>query len=357
MQGDGAVAGGHCAEHPGRQRRGRRAAPPRGRPTPAATTATMPTPMLRVRSSSSCGHPADLRDQPEHRLRGPGRPVDGGRQVRRQHPGQVRRQPAAGDVAERVHLDAVAGRSAPGSRGRRSGSARAARRPAAGRARGPRGPAPSRPGVEQHVAHQRVAVGVQPAGDAIATSTSPVADPVRRRAAGRPRRHRSPAPATSYSSGPSSPGCSAVSPPTSAQPASTQPSAIPLTIAGDPLRHDLAAGDVVGHEQRLGAAHDQVVDDHADQVVADRVVPVGGRGDGHLGADAVGRGRQQRTPVRREQAGVEEPGEAADAADDLRPGRLRHPRLHQLDRAVARLDVDPAPRHSSPRRCAAVMGG
>ena len=38
-------------------------------------------------------------------------------------------------------------------------------------------------------------------------------------------------PATSYSSGPSRPGCSAVSPPTRAQPATTQASAMPLTIA------------------------------------------------------------------------------------------------------------------------------
>jgi hypothetical protein len=129
------------------------------------------------------------------------------------------------------------------------------------------------------------------------------------------------------------------------------------------LRHDLAAGDVVGHEQRLCTAHDQVVDHHPDQVVADRVVPVGGCGDGHLGADPVGRGRQQRTPVRREQAGVEEPGEATDAADDLRPGRFRHPGLHQLDRAVARLDVDPrrgiarlvVSRHSSPSTPYALM--
>ena len=40
-----------------------------------------------------------------------------------------------------------------------------------------------------------------------------------------------PAPATSKSSGPSRPGCSAVSPPTRAQPARTQPSAMPLTMA------------------------------------------------------------------------------------------------------------------------------
>src|SRR4029453_3953246 len=36
----------------------------------------------------------------------------------------------------------------------------------------------------------------------------------------------------------------------------------------------LAAADVVGHEQRLGAADDQVVDGHPDQVEPDRVVLV-----------------------------------------------------------------------------------
>ena len=70
-----------------------------------------------------------------------------------------------------------------------------------------------------------------------------------------------------------------------------------LDDRGDPLGDDPAAGDVVGHEQRLGAADDQVVDDHADQVEADRVVDVHGLGDRDLGADAVGRGGQQRPLV------------------------------------------------------------
>ena len=47
--------------------------------------------------------------------------------------------------------------------------------------------------------------------------------------------------------------------------------------AGDhPLGHadvQLARGEVVEEEQRLGAAHDEVVDVHGDQVDADRVVP------------------------------------------------------------------------------------
>ena len=57
----------------------------------------------------------------------------------------------------------------------------------------------------------------------------------------------------------------------------------------DPLGHRAADGDVVLQEQRLGAAHHQVVDDHRDQVEADGVVLVHRLGDRELGADAVGR--------------------------------------------------------------------
>ena len=63
---------------------------------------------------------------------------------------------------------------------------------------------------------------------------------------------------------------------------------------GDALGHDLAARDVVGHEERLRADHDDVVDDHAHEVLPDRVVPVEGLRDRDLGADAVGRGGEQR---------------------------------------------------------------
>src|SRR5690606_39013182 len=63
-----------------------------------------------------------------------------------------------------------------------------------------------------------------------------------------------------------------------------------LDDLGDPLGHDPAGGDVVGEEERLGAADDEVVDEHADQVEADGVVLVHRLGDGDLGADAVGGG-------------------------------------------------------------------
>ena len=109
----------------------------------------------------------------------------------------------------------------------------------------------------------------------------------------------------------------------------------------DPLGDDAAAGDVVGHEERLGAAHDEVVDDHADEVEADRVVHVHQLRDRDLGADAVGRGGQQRPLVAGQRRGVEEPGEATEAADHLGAAGLLDPPLHQVDRAVGRLDRDP----------------
>lgn len=108
----------------------------------------------------------------------------------------------------------------------------------------------------------------------------------------------------------------------------------------DRLRDHLAGADVVGHEQRLGAADHQVVDDHADQVEPDRVVPVHLLRDRDLGPDAVGRRRQQRPPVRRQRGRVEQPGEPAEASDHLGTGRLGHPLLHQLDGPVPGLDVD-----------------
>ena len=56
----------------------------------------------------------------------------------------------------------------------------------------------------------------------------------------------------------------------------------------DAFGHDLAAGDVVGHEEWLGTTHNQVVDDHADEVDADRVVLVHHLRDRNLGADTIG---------------------------------------------------------------------
>jgi hypothetical protein len=80
----------------------------------------------------------------------------------------------------------------------------------------------------------------------------------------------------------------------------------------DPLGHDRADRDVVLQEQRLGPAHDQVVDDHGDQVDADRVVHVHRLRHRDLGADPV-RGRREHRVLPAVQPELEQPGKAADA--------------------------------------------
>ena len=87
---------------------------------------------------------------------------------------------------------------------------------------------------------------------------------------------------------------------------------------------ELAGGEIVEEEQRLGALHDEVVDAHGDEVDADRVVLAGLDGDLQLGADAVIGGDQHRIG----EAGgleVEQAAEAADLAIGARPARRRAP--------------------------------
>jgi hypothetical protein len=108
----------------------------------------------------------------------------------------------------------------------------------------------------------------------------------------------------------------------------------------DSLGNDLAARDVVRHEQRLRADHDDVVDDHADEVLADRVVLVERLGDRDLGAHAIRARREQRMPEVTQRAHVEQAGESAHAAQHLGPVGASHGCLHQLDGSVTRRGID-----------------
>ena len=77
-------------------------------------------------------------------------------------------------------------------------------------------------------------------------------------------------------------------------------------------RHvELAAGEVVEEEQRLGALREQVVDAHGDEIDADGGVPAGLDGDLELGADAVVGGNQDRV----REAGRLEIEQRAEAAE------------------------------------------
>ncbi len=145
-------------------RHARRAWRPRRPPSRRTTSATMPTPRLKVRSISSGATLPRSRDQPEDRRRRPGRAVD----VARAGPsGSTRARLAASPppVTWRERVDARRrGARAPGSPGRRSGSASSSSSPSV-RAElvDVAVQRQSAPAVQQHVAGQRVAVGVQPA--------------------------------------------------------------------------------------------------------------------------------------------------------------------------------------------------
>ena len=114
-----------------------------------------------------------------------------------------------------------------------------------------------------------------------------------------------------------------------------------LDDVGDALGEDLAARDVVRHEEGACAHDDDVVDDHADQVEPDRVVLVDRLRDRDLRADAVGAGRQQRLGVGLERGGVEQAGEAAYSAEDFGSVGASHRGFHQFDGEIAGCRVDP----------------
>ena len=97
-------------------------------------------------------------------------------------------------------------------------------------------------------------------------------------------------------------------------------------------------GDVIEEEQRLGAAADDVVGAHRDEVDPDRVVATERGRDRGLGPDAVGRGDEHRLAVARRDR--DRPAEPAEPAEHLRPPRALDGRPHELDGPVAGIDVD-----------------
>jgi hypothetical protein len=109
---------------------------------------------------------------------------------------------------------------------------------------------------------------------------------------------------------------------------------------GDALGVDLARGDVVGHEQRLRARHDDVIDDHAHEVLPDRVVLVEGLRDRDLRAHAVGARREQRVAVLLQEGCVVQTGETTHAAENLGAVGGLDGRFHELDGEIAGCCVD-----------------
>ena len=108
---------------------------------------------------------------------------------------------------------------------------------------------------------------------------------------------------------------------------------------GHPLGNDMPDRDVVEEGQRLGAAADDVVGAHRDEVDADRVVPVERPGDRGLGPDPVGRGDQQRLAIAgRDRDRAPEP---AQPTDDLGSTSRLDVGTHEIHRPLAGRDVHP----------------
>ena len=109
---------------------------------------------------------------------------------------------------------------------------------------------------------------------------------------------------------------------------------------GHVLLAQLADGDVVQEEQRLGAAGQDVVHAHGDQVDADRAVLAGELGHLELGAHAVGARNQQRLFHALRRGDAEQPAETADVAHDLGAVGGVHGFLDRVDRARPFGDID-----------------
>ena len=113
-----------------------------------------------------------------------------------------------------------------------------------------------------------------------------------------------------------------------------------LDDLGHVLGLDMANGDVIEEEQRLGAGGEDVVHAHGDEILADRLVTVEDLSEHELGAHAVGAGDEDRVLHVLERGGGEQAAEATDAADDLGAVGLLDHLLDRVDRAAALGGID-----------------
>ena len=115
---------------------------------------------------------------------------------------------------------------------------------------------------------------------------------------------------------------------------------------------ELAGGEIVEEEQRLGALGEDVVDAHGHEVDADGGVRPVVDGDLELGAHAVVRGDEDRVV----EAGGLQIEQAAETTEvGVRAGTSRRPgqRLDGLDQRLARVDVDAGNAVRRSRSCCA----
>jgi hypothetical protein len=116
---------------------------------------------------------------------------------------------------------------------------------------------------------------------------------------------------------------------------------------GGGLGIELAAGEIVQKEQRLGALHHEIVDRHRHQVDADAAMQAGLDRDLDLGADAVG-GRDQHRVLEAGGLEIEQPAEPADFGVGAGAGGGANHRLDEIDQTVAGIDIDARIRVSEP---------
>jgi hypothetical protein len=108
---------------------------------------------------------------------------------------------------------------------------------------------------------------------------------------------------------------------------------------GRRLGVELAAGEVVEEEQRLGALHHEVIDRHRHEIDADPGMQPGLDRDLHLGPDAIGGGDQHRVLEAR-RLEVEQAAEAADLGIRAGTRGRAHHGLDQIDQTVSGIDID-----------------
>ena len=103
---------------------------------------------------------------------------------------------------------------------------------------------------------------------------------------------------------------------------------------------DVADGNIVQKEERLGARSQNVVDAHGDQVLAHRLVTVHDLGEDELGAHAVGTADQDRVFHILKRGGREQAAKATDAADNLGTVGILNHLLNSVDGAAALGGID-----------------
>ena len=112
----------------------------------------------------------------------------------------------------------------------------------------------------------------------------------------------------------------------------------PADDLGGNVDIERAGGVIVEEEQRLGAADDEIVDAHGDQIDADAVVPAEFQRQLELGAHAVRRRDEHRLPVARRK--LAKAAESADIGEHFGPAGGLDGRTDPAHESVAEVDVD-----------------